>query len=60
MRLLESVNPAWLTPGWVPLALVLVVAAACVGLYLNMRKHLRVARSNDPARHAESPAGDED
>lgn len=53
MRLLESVNPDWVTPGWIPLVLVLLVGVVCVGLYLNMRKHVRAARANDPQWRAE-------
>lgn len=44
-----DVNPDWVTPGWVPLVLVLLIALVCVGLYLNMRKHVRIAKVNDPA-----------
>lgn len=61
MRLLDTVDLDASTPGWVPIALVLVLALACVGLYLNMRKHIRMARANDPTAVSEesSPADQE-
>lgn len=50
---LFEVNPDWVTPGWVPLVLVLLVGVVCVGLYLNMRKHVRIARQNDPGERGD-------
>lgn len=52
-----DVNPDWVTPGWLPLVLVLLIGVGCVALYLNMRKHIRIARANDPSENR--PSGDD-
>lgn len=39
----------WVSPGLIPLILVLIIAGASIALFLNMRRHLKIARQNDPA-----------
>jgi len=57
--ILLDVDPNWVRPGWTPLFVTLLLAAAMVFLYFSMRKQFRKIRaSDDIAREAEDAAGD--
>ena len=57
--ILLDVDPNWVRPGWTPLFVTLLLAAAMVFLYFSMRKQFRKIRaSDDIAREAEDAALD--
>jgi hypothetical protein len=59
--ILLDVDPNWVRPGWTPLFVTLLLAAAMVFLYFSMRKQFRKIRtSDDLAREAEDAARDDD
>lgn len=58
--ILLDVDPNWVRPGWTPLFVTLLLAAAMVFLYFSMRKQFRKIRtSDDLAREAEDAARDD-
>ena len=57
--ILLDVDPNWVRPGWTPLFVTLLLAAAMVFLYFSMRKQFRKIRaSDDIAREAEDAVRD--
>lgn len=58
--ILLDVDPNWVRPGWTPLFVTLLLAAAMVFLYFSMRKQFRKIRtSDDLARETEDAARDD-
>jgi hypothetical protein len=57
--ILLDVDPNWVRPGWTPLFVTLLLAAAMVFLYFSMRKQFRKIRTpDDIEREAEDAARD--
>jgi hypothetical protein len=58
--ILLDVDPNWVRPGWTPLFVTLLLAAAMVFLYFSMRKQFRKIRaSDDIAKEAEDAVRDD-
>jgi hypothetical protein len=62
--ILLDVDPNWVRPGWTPLLVTLLLAAAMVFLYFSMRKQFRkirasddIAREGDAARQRRAALG---